>query len=133
MKEILFFCLGFTAASLIWGGEAVGADAEGETVVRILRNGAAKCGKAFDPPQLRVKLGTSVTFRNEDWQTHTVVSGGGEDPCNFIHDPIEKRELDLGQVGAGGAVRHAFTEPGTYTYMCHLPGHHMAGEITVVP
>ncbi len=105
----------------------------GEATIRIVRNASEQCAKAFDPAHLTVKSGTTVVFENGDWETHTVVSGSGDDPCSFVHDPDGARAIDLGQLYSGLGLRQKFTRPGSYPYMCHMPGHHMAGLITVLP
>jgi plastocyanin len=98
-----------------------------------VRNASARCAAAFEPADLRVTAGATVQFRNDDWEVHTVVSGIGEDPCNLHEVEQGERVIDLGQLPPGVALTQTFREPGVYRYMCHLPGHHMAGVITVEP
>jgi plastocyanin len=59
------------------------APADPEASVRIVRYASGKCFGAFEPADLRVKVGATVQFRNDDWEMHTVVSAEGEDPCNL--------------------------------------------------
>lgn len=106
---------------------------EPAVAVRIVRYASGKCARAFDPADLRVKVGTTVQFRNDDWEVHTVVSAAGEDPCNFEDVERGARVIDLGQLPPGVTLMHTFAAPGVYRYMCHLPGHHMGGVITVEP
>jgi plastocyanin len=64
-------------------------------------------GFAFKPATLRVKAGTTVTWRNADAAPHTATGKGFSSP----------------QLRKGGTYRRRFTQPGTYTYLCALhPG-----------
>ncbi len=73
---------------------------------------------AFDPPDLSVSVGTTVTWTNEDGTTHTVTgtdSGG----------PIASRDL-----GRGDTYSVTFSEVGTYHYICSIHTT-MTGTVTV--
>ena len=61
-------------------------------------------GKLYEPSQLAVLVGTTVTWRNGDSTNHTVTSDGDE--------------FDSGYVAAGGSFSYAFQKPGRYTYHC---------------
>lgn len=75
---------------------------------------------AFEPEELAVEVGTTVTWTVSDSVGHTVTTGtfelGGdglrtsENPDGVIDRPIS----------AGEDVSHTFTEPGTYTYYCSI-------------
>lgn len=72
---------------------------------------------AFAPAQVTVKVGDTVTWRNEDSAPHNVVAEQGAD---FKSDTFEK----------GGSYRFTARKAGTIDYVCTLhPG--MEGEITV--
>ena len=64
---------------------------------------------AFEPAQLSVKAGTTVTWVNHDEEAHTVTA------------------LDRSYASAGleqeEAYSHRFATPGTYTYFCALHPH----------
>lgn len=60
----------------------------------------------FDPAELRVKVGTKVTWTNQDEAMHTVTSDAAGGP------------LDSGEMMKGDAFSYTFTQPGTYTYHC---------------
>jgi amicyanin len=77
---------------------------------------AVKIGNfTFNPPQLTVKAGTTVTWVNEDDIPHTVVS-----PPNVRSKPLDSEEK----------FSFTFTRPGTYKYFCSLHPH-MTGTIVV--
>ncbi|MGB7687969.1 MAG: cupredoxin family copper-binding protein [Pseudolabrys sp.] len=77
---------------------------------------AVKIGNfTFGPQELKVKAGTTVTWKNEDDIPHTVVS-----PNNF-----RSKVLDT-----DGTYTFTFTTPGTYKYFCSLHPH-MTGTIVV--
>jgi plastocyanin len=69
----------------------------------------------FAPQKLTVKVGTTVTWSNEDDIPHTVVSTG-----HFRSKPLD----------TGDKFSFVFTTPGTYEYFCSLHPH-MTGTITV--
>jgi plastocyanin len=71
-------------------------------------------GFAFKPATLRVKAGTTVTWRNADAAPHTATGSKFSSP----------------QLRKGGTYRYRFTKAGTYAYLCALhPG--MRGRIVV--
>ena len=70
----------------------------------------------FDPPRLTVKVGTSVTWYNEDDIPHNVVASG---------KAFRSKTLDTED-----KYSFTFTAPGTYEYFCALHPH-MTGIIVV--
>jgi plastocyanin len=74
-------------------------------------------GFAFHPSTLTVKVGTKVTFTNEDDPTHTATSSGDT--------PINSGNLSKGQ-----SYTVTFTKPGTYNYICSIH-QYMKGTIVV--
>jgi plastocyanin len=71
-------------------------------------------GFAFKPATLRVKAGTTVTWRNADAAPHTSTGSKFSSP----------------QLRKGGVYRYRFTKAGSYAYLCALhPG--MRGKIVV--
>lgn len=79
----------------------------------------------FDPPQIRVPVGSTVTFI----MTSVDVIHGFKIPRTGVN-----RLIIPGQISQ---VTHRFDEPGTFTFFCHEycgTGHHvMRGEIVVEP
>jgi plastocyanin len=72
---------------------------------------------AFDPSNLTVKTGTTVTWTNMDGVNHTVTSDTGL--------------FDSGELGKGGTFSFTFDKAGVYTYYC-VPHHSkMQGTVTV--
>lgn len=101
--------------------------------IRIVTDGQNRCGKAYDPPVVTISAGTTVEWINQDYETHTLVSTEGSDPCNPKEVPPKGRLIDVGQIPPRKEYRQTFTKAGEYPYGCHLPFHHMSGKIIVVP
>ena len=75
----------------------------------------------FEPADLDVAVGTTVTFTNEDIVRHTVTAGSPDE----VGDAFDE-ELD----SEGDTTTITFDEPGTIDYFCRLhPA--MTGTITV--
>lgn len=68
-------------------------------------------GFAFNPESLKIKVGTTVTFVNDDGEYHTVTS-----------DPGAPAVFDSGKIDPGGAKSYTFTfaKAGTYKYHCNI-------------
>ncbi|MFF7211666.1 cupredoxin family copper-binding protein [Streptomyces sp. NPDC008238] len=63
---------------------------------------------AFSPATLKVKVGTTVTWTNQDTDAHTVTSAGAGGP------------LQSAALATHGTYRYTFTKPGTYAYLCTI-------------
>ncbi|MFG1807684.1 cupredoxin family copper-binding protein [Streptomyces sp. NPDC049040] len=63
---------------------------------------------AFSPASLTVKVGTKVTWTNQDSDAHTVTSDASGGPLN---SPA---------MNTGDPFSHTFTKPGTYKYLCTI-------------
>jgi len=61
-------------------------------------------GFAFDPPDLQIAVGTTVTWTNQDSAAHTVSADDGS--------------FDSGQLAQGATYSQTFDTPGTFTYHC---------------
>lgn len=84
------------------------AEASGETVnISQMR---------FDPPNLSIATGETVTWRMNDGVPHTVTAEDGS---------FSSRTLSR-----GGRFSHTFDQPGTYEYVCSIHPS-MRGRITV--
>jgi len=101
--------------------------------IRIVQDANSRCDKAYDPPVVTIKPGTTVEWINQDYESHTLVSSQGADPCNPKELPPVARLIDFGPFPPRMAFRLTFPKPGEYPYACHLPFHHMSGKIIVVP
>jgi amicyanin len=87
-----------------------GAHAE-DTVIEI-------ANFTFNPPEVTVKPGTTVTWKNTDEIPHLVV----EDATKFRSKPLD----------TGETFSMTFSEPGEIDYFCGLHPH-MKGKIIVKP
>jgi amicyanin len=70
----------------------------------------------FNPQQLTVKTGTTVTWTNKDDIPHAIAA---------VNREFKSKALDTGD-----AYSFTFTTPGTYAYFCSLHPH-MTGTIVV--
>jgi len=61
---------------------------------------------AFNPQNLQVKVGQTVTWTNQDQVTHTITSDTGE--------------FDSGNVAPSGTYSFTFAKAGTYHYHCNI-------------
>ena len=93
-----------------------GASAGGETSVGMK-------DIQFDPKDLTVKPGETITFTNDESMPHDVhkESGPGGD---FSSGPD-------GGMQQGDTFKLKLDKPGTYEYVCHVHAPGMAGTITV--
>lgn len=77
-------------------------------------------GFAYQPDPIRVAVGSTVTWTNDDGQDHTV-------------DGTERTAgLRSGSIADGGTYEHAFDTAGTYSYFCAFHPF-MKGTIEVGP
>ena len=60
----------------------------------------------FNPEDLTINVGDTVTWTNNDGMAHTATSTGG--PASF----------DSGNIATGATWSFTFTEAGTYDYKC---------------
>jgi plastocyanin len=73
-------------------------------------------GSAFIPQTLRVTVGTTVTWTNNDSITHTVTSNTGL--------------FESGNMAKGATFSHTFNQKGTFDYHCTIHPS-MTGKIIV--
>jgi plastocyanin len=85
------------------------ATAAGEPAVTIK-------GFAFNPADVTVKVGTKVTWTNEDGATHTVTASDG----SFTSDDLDR----------GATFSHTFDTAGSFAYICSIHTG-MKGVVTV--
>jgi plastocyanin len=75
---------------------------------------------AFNPQNITIAVGDSVTWINKDSANHTVTgdkAGSGDD-------------FDSGSFASGAEFKHTFTQAGTYPYHCSIHTN-MKGTVTV--
>ena len=75
-------------------------------------------GFAFDPATVTVKVGTAITWTNQDSAEHTITS--------------DKGDWDSGKTAQGGKYTHTFDQAGTFTYHCSVHPS-MKGSVVVTP
>ncbi len=97
------------------GGEAAEDSSGGGSTAEGTREVVMKNFK-FEPNELTVKVGQSVTWRNEDTAKHDAFS--------------EESGLDTNDIGEGGEVTFQPDEPGTINYICSIHPQ-MKGTLTV--
>ena len=78
-------------------------------------NSVTISGFAFSPQSLKVKVGTKVTWTNNDGVTRTVTADNG----TFSSGPLT----------SGHSFSFSFTKAGTYTYFCSI---HRGMKATIV-
>lgn len=73
-------------------------------------------GFAFNPAEINVPVGSTVTWSNQDSVTHTVTA--------------RDKTFDSGNLPAGGTFNYTFGEKGTFEYSCTLHPN-MDGKVVV--
>jgi plastocyanin len=80
-------------------------------VVEIVKGAANLKSKAFLPSSAKVKVGTTVTWKNEDTAVHTVHSGTPVKPTKTFDSKV---------IGPNKEFSFKFDKKGTYRYYCEL-------------
>jgi len=106
--------IGFAAMALVLGFAAADVHAQNAPTINIQTF-------QFQPKQLEVAAGTTVTWINQDDIRHTITSGTPENKDN---------RFDANLAGKGAKFSFTFAQPGTYSFFCDRH-QHMRGEITV--
>ena len=114
---------------------APGDAGEADTSVEVATMDSLK----FDPPELEVSAGETVTFEvtNDGSTDHEFVLGDAA--YQKAHGPATEGMMHDGngvflEPGATETVTWTFSEPGEVLYACHVNGHYeagMVGRITV--
>ena len=102
-------------------GSTAGTTAKETTVATTAGGAGAKNeisiqGNAFNPDNLSIKVGDTVTWINNDSYAHTVKAAKGE--------------FDSGNIASGGKFSFTFSKEGTYEYICAIHTS-MTGKIVV--
>jgi plastocyanin len=84
------------------------ASGQGAAAAPVSGNAVAIKNFAFSPTALKVKVGTKVTWTNEDTDAHTVTSLNNAGP------------LSSAALSTGQSYSYTFTKPGTYNYQCTI-------------
>jgi amicyanin len=77
-------------------------------------------GYAFSPAAIKVKVGTTVTWTNQDAVAHTVTAD----------DSASSAKLSSNDIQQGGTYTYTFKTAGTYKYHC-FPHPYMHGTVVV--
>jgi plastocyanin len=99
-----------TAAS-VTPSTAASSGASGSSAVEIKN-------VAYNPTAITVKVGTKVTWTNNDTFAHTVT--------------LDDNSVDSGNVAAGATFDNTFAKAGTFAYHCKIHAS-MHGTVTVTP
>ena len=94
--------------------------------VTIVKGATTLNDKAFSPNPIKIKVGDTITWINEDNNIHTVSSGKP-------NSPDAGRLFDSGLtslITPSKSYSHTFNEPGEYTYFCKIHPN-MVGTIEV--
>ena len=100
---------------------SMGAPTGGAPAAPVAGNAVAIKNFAFAPAALVVKVGTTVTWTNQDTDAHTVTSQAGSG------GPLGSAALNTGQT-----YSYTFTKAGTYAYLCTIHPF-MTATVTVTP
>jgi len=97
----------------------------------IVLSASSKTTDAFTPYPIIIKLGDTVTWKNEDTTPHTVTSGTGpSDPNKGIAFDSSPGLSPL--INPGNSYSHTFSQTGLYQYFCQLHPN-MIGQVGVDP
>jgi nitrite reductase (NO-forming) len=98
------------------------------TQVSIVKGATTLGDKAFSPSHVKVKVGGTIIWTNDDSNIHTVTSG-------VPNAPNAGQVFDSGLtslISPSKTYSHKFTNPGEFSYFCKLHPT-MVGEIEVTP
>jgi len=91
---------------------------------------------AYNPAQLTITAGTTVTWINQDTVGHTVTEGtpdSPKSPSQRLFDSSHGTDgANVVTIPPGKSYSFTFTTPGEYDYYC-IPHPFMRGHITVLP
>ena len=121
---LLLACLALGLAGCGGDDDGGGGDEPGGTVGEgVASNEVSMASIQFDPSEITVDAGQTITFVNDESVPHDVHKTSGPGPDFASGDP--------GGMQEGDTFELTLDEPGTYEYVCqvHAPG--MSGSITV--
>ena len=107
--------LTWIAVAVLVGSGAVSGNAQSKSQAEHVTVVTIK-NFAFMPPDLTVKAGTTVEWRNQDVVPHTVTAAD--------------HSFRSGNIGPGKTWRFVATKPGVFDYNC-TPHPNMHGKLTV--
>ena len=111
---LVVLSLGLAGCSyLMGGGSGGGGDGSGPVQTSTVE----MVNTSYQPNEIEVEVGTTVTWTNEDSFAHTVTS--------------QEAGFDSGNIGAGEEFSHTFNQTGTFDYTCTIHPS-MQGTVVVV-
>ncbi len=85
---------------------------------------------AFQPTQVEIPVGETVTWRQDDVASHTVTSGRVEGSGGTVTATPDGR-FDSGNIAKGQNFQFTFPEPGQFAFYCAIHPATMTGVVTV--
>ena len=130
-KLSIFSALALVMASgvIAFASVSVSAQQSGGSKVSIVEGASTMADKAFDPSPANVKVGDTVTWTNNDGQTHTVTSGKGSSDPNMGKDFDSSPGLKT-LLAPKQTFDHKFTAAGEFDYFCQVHPT-MVGKVVV--
>ena len=110
--------LGFGISQIITQNQIAQAQTQANGTAVIGVNTIAITNYAFSPAHVQVKVGTTITWINNDDADHTVT--------------FSNIAVDSGVMPHGKVFQYTFTTPGDFTYRCIFHSA-MIAKVTVVP
>jgi nitrite reductase (NO-forming) len=98
------------------------------TQVSIVKGATTLNNKAFSPNHIKIKVGGTVIWTNDDSNIHTVTSGVSNTPN--VGQVFDSGLTSL--ISPSKTYSHKFTNAGEFSYFCRIHPN-MVGEIEVVP
>ena len=108
----------FIVLGLFFNSTAYGEDPQTYNV-QVLLN-----AYKFVPDKLKIKVGDTIVWHNEDERQHKLASVAGSGPTDDL-------EIFADSFHPGTLYSHTFKEPGEYPYFCFIHNR-MTGLITVL-
>jgi plastocyanin len=101
--------------------KATGADGGSSITIKLI---------AFNPTQLNVPVGATVTWRQDDVASHTVTSGRVEQSGGTATAKPDSK-FDSGTISKGQNFEFKFAEAGEFPFYCAVHPATMTGVVTV--
>jgi plastocyanin len=95
--------------------------------VSIVPRASTLTDTGFQPNPIQIQVGDTVTWTNDDLESHTVTSGSNGVPDNKFNSSPNFIPL----MAPGAMFSHTFTEAGEYPYFCLLHPN-MVGTVSVI-
>lgn len=102
--------MGFSPIAISAAADEVGSPPAGSSTVHEVR--IPKASDKFEPALLKIKVGDSVKWINEDDRRHPIASIPGQG--------TNDKELFSSPIPPGGSWSHTFKKAGEYPYFCYI-------------